>query len=447
MKRSIPAVAALAAVASLALAACSGGTSGGTPTSQASGGTDTGVATAPAAPVELTVSGWSLATTPEFKVLADAFHAKHSNVTVTLKEYDASKYNDLITADLAANAAPDIITQKNVSYVTVFAPKLVDVSDLVAGLPQGINGVKSYEVDGKQYALPYRNDSWVLFYNKDLFDKAGVAIPDGSWTWDDYAAAAKQLTTKLKGAGSQALGTYQHSWQSVIQGFANSQTPGANILSGKYDYMKPYYQRALDLQSAGAQVDAGTITTSKLTYQAEFGKQQAAMMPMGSWFVATLIAQQKSGDADKFAWGFAPIPQLDKSTTGTSATPLTFGDPTGFGINKAIDAKKMQAAKDFLAFAASEDAAKALAQIGITPALTSDTVATTYFATAGAPTDALSKFAWTTHKTAPENPTDKNTAAVQKILGDAHTAIMSGSSSIDTALAQATKRVHDEVGL
>ena len=97
MKRSIPAVAALAAVASLALAACSGGTSGGTPTSQASGGTDTGAA---AAPVELTVSGWSLATTPEFKVLADAFHAKHSNVTVTLKEYDASKYNDLITADL-----------------------------------------------------------------------------------------------------------------------------------------------------------------------------------------------------------------------------------------------------------------------------------------------------------------------------------------------------------
>jgi multiple sugar transport system substrate-binding protein len=445
MKRSIPAVVGLAAAVSLVLTACGGGTSSGSPTTAPAGGTTS--AAAPADPVTLTVSGWSLKTTPEFQVLADAFHAAHPNVTVTLKEYDASKYNDLITADIAANAAPDIITQKNVSYVTVFAPKLVDVSDLVAGLPQGINGVKSYQVDGKTYALPYRNDSWVLFYNKDLFDKAGVAVPDGSWTWDDYAAAAKKLSTNLKGAGSQALGTYQHSWQSVIQGFANSQTPGASILSGKYDYMKSYYQRALDLQSAGAQVDQGTVTTSKLTYQAQFGKQQAAMMPMGSWFVATLIAQQKSGDADKFTWGFAPIPQLDKSTTGTSATPLTFGDPTGFGINKAIDSKKLQAAKDFLSFASSEDAAKALAAIGITPALTSQNVATTYFATAGAPTDSLSKFAWTTHKTAPENPTDKNTAAVQKILGDAHTAIMTGSSSIDDALAKATQRVHDEVGL
>lgn len=441
MKRSIPVVAGLAVAASLLLTACGGGSDDSSDQPAASGS-----ASADTKPVELTLSGWSLATTPEFQVLADAYHAKHPNVTVTLKEYDATKYNDLIVADLAANAAPDIITQKNVSYVTVFAPKLVDISDLVADLPEGINGVKSYEVAGKQYALPYRNDSWVLFYNKDLFDKAGVAVPDGTWTWDDYADTAKELTTKLGAAGSAALGTYQHSWQSIIQGFANAQTD-ADIFSGDYSYMKPFYERALGLQDAGAQVDQGTVTTSKLTYQAQFGKQQAAMMPMGSWFVATLIAQQASGDSDKFAWGFAPIPQADSKTTGTSKTPVTFGDPTGFGINGAIDKDKLQAAKDFVAFSASEEAANALAKIGITPALTSDAVAETYFATAGAPTDELSKFAWTTHKTLPENPTDKNTAAVQKILGDAHTAIMTGSSSVDDALQQATDRVKNEVGL
>ena len=79
--------------------------------------------------------------------------------------------------------------------------------------------------------------------------------------------------------------------------------------------------------------------------------------------------------------------------------------------------------------------------------LTTAEVATTYFATDGAPTDDLSKFAWTTHETHPENVTDKNTAAVQAILNDAHTAIMTGSSSIDDALAQAAQRVHDEVGI
>lgn len=450
MKRSIPAAVGLAAAVSLVLTACGGGNGGGTPSSEAPTGGSAAETSESTEPVELTLSGWSLSTTPEFQLLADAFHAEHPNVTVTLKEYDASQYNTLVTADLAAGTGPDVITQKEVKYVPTFQAggQLLDVSDLVSQLPDGINGVKSYEVDGKQYAIPYRNDSWVLFYNKDLFDKAKVAYPDGTWTWDDYAKAAKALATALQADGNATVfGTYQHSWQSTLQGFANAQAPDGGILTGKYDYMKPYYERVLGLQSAKAQVDFGSISTNKLTYQGQFGKQSAAMMPMGSWYVATLISQQKSGDADTFSWGFAPIPQYDSSTTGTDKTPVTFGDPTGFGINAKIDQKKVQAAKDFLLFAASADGAKALAAIGITPALTNDEVASTYFATEGAPTDDLSKFAWTTHDTHPENPTDKNAAAVQSILNDAHTAIMSGSSSIDDALAQAAQRVKDEVGI
>lgn len=446
MKRSIPAAVGLATVASLLLAACGGGS--GSETASTSGASGA-ASSAAAGPVELTVSGWSLKTTPEFQTLADAFHAKNPNVTVKLTEYDAANYNTLLTADLAAGSGPDIITQKEVKYVPVFQAggQLLDVSDLTSQLPSGINGTKSYEVDGKQWAVPYRNDSWVLFYNKDLFDKAKVAYPDGTWTWDDYATAAKTLSKALQTGGATVFGTYEHSWQSTLQGFANSQAPNGGILTGKYDYMKPYYQRVLDLQSSKAQVDYGTLVASTLTYQGQFGKQSAAMMPMGSWYVATLIAQQKSGDADKFNWGFAPIPQYDSSTTGTSKTPVTFGDPTGFAINAAIDTKKVQAAKDFLVFAASEDGAKALAQIGITPALTSSAVADTYFSVAGAPTDDLSKFAWTTHKTLPENPTDKNAAAVQAILNDTHTAIMSGSKSVDDALAEAASRVKNEVGI
>lgn len=446
MKRSIPAVVGLAAAVSLVLTACGGGSNtpastGGAPTSAAAG------PTAAAEPVSLTVSGWSLKTTPEFQTLADAFHAKYPNVTVTLKEYDASNYNTLVTADLAAGVGPDIITQKEVKYVPVFQAggQLLDVTDLQSKVDPSISGMKSYQVDGKQWALPYRNDSWVLFYNKDMFDKAKVAYPDGTWTWDDYATAAKALAKGL--GGGTVFGTYEHSWQSTLQGFANSQAPNGGVLTGNYDYMKPYYNRVLDLQNSKAQVDFGTLTTSKLTYQGQFGKQSAAMMPMGSWYVATLVAQQKSGDADKFNWGFAPAPQYDSSTTGLSKTPVTFGDPTGFGINAHIDQKKIQAAKDFLVFSSSADAAKALAAIGITPALTTADVATTYFGVAGVPTDALSKFAWTTHKTLPENPTDKNAAAVQAILNDAHTAIMSGSSSVDAALAQAAQRVKDEVGI
>jgi multiple sugar transport system substrate-binding protein len=430
MNRKFALAAGVAMVAALSLAACSAESDA---PAESSG------------PVTLTLSGWSLDTTPEFQTLADGFHEKNPDVTVELKEYDSTNYNTLLTADLAAGVGPDIITQKEVKYLPTLQSggQLLDVSDVK--LPDGIGGAKSYEVDGVSYAVPYRQDSWVLFYNKDLFDQAGVDYPDGSWTWDDYADAAAKLTTGLAGAGSSALGAYQHNWQSTVQGFANGQTD-SNILKGDYGYLKPYYERVLKMQDAGSQVDFNTSKANQLTYQGQFGKQNAAMMGMGTWYVATLIAQQASGDADTFPWGIAPIPQESTKTTGKDKTPVTFGDPTGFGINAAVDKSKEKAAKDFLAYAASEDAATSLAAIGITPALLNDAVVDTYFSVKGAPGDELSKFAFSTHKTEPENPTSDKAAAVQGILGDLHTAVMSGSVSIDDAIKQAEDRVKNEVG-
>ena len=439
MNRKITTVVGLAAAVSLALVGCS-----------SNGGETPAASTFPTGNVSISLSGWSLATTPEFKTLADGFHALHPNVTVNIKEYDPANYDTLLTADLGANSAPDIITQKTFkqffSYVDGGA--LADISDVTGKLPASTNAKDSYTIDGKSYGVPYRQDSWVLYYNKDLFDKAGVKYPDGSWTWDDYAKAAKDLTTGLKAAGSSALGTYEHSWQSTVQGFANAQSANGleNIVAGNFDHLKPYYTRVLDLQTAGAQVPLGTVTTNKLTYQAQFGKQQAAMMPMGTWYVATLLSQAAKGDADKFNWGFAPAPQFDKSTAGIDKTPVTFGDPTGFSINASLsDADKLAVAKAFLEYAAGPEGAKALAAIGITPANTDDTVVSTYFSVAGIPTDDLSKFAWAKHTTKPENPVSKYTAGVQNILNTLHTAVLAGGTPIDQAISDAENQAKTTV--
>lgn len=440
MNRSIATGLGIAAAVSLALAGCSSSPDTGTATTSSS-------AEVPAEPVTISLAGWSLATTPEFQTLADAFHAANPNVTVDLKEYDATNYDTQMIADLAAGSAPDLYVLKNLKNFFTYEDggQLLDVSDVTSTLDSGTSGLDAYTVDGVSYAVPYRQDSWYLYYNKDLFDAASIAYPDGSWTWDDYVSNAKTLTTALAATGSPALGAYQHTWQSVVQGFALAQSPGADLLSGDFSYLKPYYDRALDLQDGGAQVTYGTATTNSLTYQAQFGTQQAAMMPMGSWYVATLLAQQGTGDANTFNWGIAPIPQFDSSTTGLDKTPVTFGDPTGIGINPAIDQSKIDAAKAFLAFSGGEDAAKALAGIGITPAYASDAVTAAYFGLTGVPTDDLSKFAFSTHDTKPENPVSKSTAAIQNILSDAHSAIMSESQDVDSALSDAASRAASEV--
>jgi multiple sugar transport system substrate-binding protein len=106
----------------------------------------------------------------------------------------------------------------------------------------------------------------------------------------------------------------------------------------------------------------------------------------------------------------------------------------------------VDAAKGFLSFIGSEDAAKALAGIGITPAYQSDAVTEAYFALEGVPTDDLSKYAFSTHDTRAENPVSEHTAAVQSALADAHSAIMSKSAGVDDALAEAASQAKNELG-
>jgi multiple sugar transport system substrate-binding protein len=196
------------------------------------------------------------------------------------------------------------------------------------------------------------------------------------------------------------------------------------------------------MQASGAQIDFNTRATASLTYQSQFGTQKAAMLIMGSWYVAAYLDQVSKGDAIQFNWGIAPVPQL---TSDTVDAPVTFGDPTAIGINPAIDESKVAAAKKFLAFIGGEEAALALAGIGITPSYASDTVTAAYFAKEGVPTDDLSKFAFGTHDTKPENPVSATTAQIQSILGDMHTAIMSGTTSVKDAIIAAEDRVENEV--
>lgn len=436
MKRSKMTAVGVAAVAALTLTACGGG------------GDEAGGGQTADGPVTLSISGWALNTTPEFQALADAYHEENPDVTVEVTEYrDGNDYDTQIISDLAAGTAPDLYVLKNLNRLWTFQSggQLLDVSDVAADLDADVNGVDSYEIDGTTWAVPYRQDSWLLYYNQDLFDAAGVEYPDGSWTWDDYADAAEQLTAGLGDQG--AKGTYQHSWQSLVQGFALAQTPDADLLSGDYSYLEPYYDRAVALQDAGAQQSYGTVTTSSLTYQAEFGTQKAAMMPMGSWYIGTLLAQQENGEADDFAWGMAPAPQFDDSTTGTDGTPVTFGDPTAFGINPAIDDAKLDAAKEFLAWVAGEGGATVLSDLGVTPALSNDTVTDTFFALDGMPADELSRFAFSTHDTRPENPVAAETASVQAILNDLHSSVMSASSSVTDGIAEAERRAASEAGI
>ena len=76
--------------------------------------------------------------------------------------------------------------------------------------------VEMYGWDGAQYGIPRDFDTIALFYNKDLFDAAGIAYPDDTWDWETFRATAEQLTDDSAGIWGAGM---QTSWQENYYNF------------------------------------------------------------------------------------------------------------------------------------------------------------------------------------------------------------------------------------
>src|SRR5699024_4603667 len=170
MKRNLLTIGASVAATTLLLAGCgSGGNGDGGGDAQDSAGGD--------GELTLTLAGWSLDANPELQTLDYGFTEQNPDITVELVEYaDVEDYDTQMITDLAGGTAPDLYPVKNLNKFFTYqdGDQLLDVSDVAAELSDDVAGVDVYEVDGATYAIPYRQDAWFLYYNKDLFDEAGV---------------------------------------------------------------------------------------------------------------------------------------------------------------------------------------------------------------------------------------------------------------------------------
>src|SRR5690606_29491001 len=96
-------------------------------------------------------------------------------------------------------------------------------------------------------------------------------------------------------------------------------------------------------------------------YSGVFLNEQIAMLPMGSWFAATIIARINEGEAD-FNWGIAKFPHPEGVEAGTTAGTLT-----SLAINS--NSANKDAAWDFVQFYAGAEGAQVLADLGNLPAI------------------------------------------------------------------------------
>lgn len=388
-------------------------------------------------PVTLSISVWNLEDTPEFQALFDAFEKANPDITIEPAEILADDYQDKVTTMLAGGDSTDVITVKNVTDYSRWATRgqLADITDSVkAADTANLGGLDAFDLDGKYHAMPYRQDFWVLYYNKTLFDDAGLDYPD-SLTWDEYAALAKKLT---KGSGGKKVyGTYHHTWRSVIQAIAAAQT-GGDLIGGKYDFFTDQYKMAMDLQDSGSVIDFGTAKAQTSDYRTMFETEATAMLPMGTWYVSGILQAKEKGDTE-VEWGMAPMPQRPDASGVT-----TFGSPTAFAVNE--NAEHPESARKFVEFAASQAGAEAIAQIGVVPALQTPEITEKFFGIDGMVTDELSKKAFQPDEVKLEMPVSEKSSDTHVVLDEEHELIMIGDKSIEEGIKTMEKRFADEVG-
>ncbi|MGG4396643.1 sugar ABC transporter substrate-binding protein [Paenibacillus thiaminolyticus] len=154
----------------------------------------------PGEKVKLKVATWAGASElKEFEELISQLNEASSEYTIEVQSIPADYYQKL-QAMIAGKQAPDFmwLSQEYVAqYAKLGAIKPLDEElaktdfnrdDYFQGaLDVGIN-------QGQIYALPWISQPYVLYYNQDMFEEAGIDLPNENWTWDDFIYTGKKLT-------------------------------------------------------------------------------------------------------------------------------------------------------------------------------------------------------------------------------------------------------------
>ena len=452
MKKKVLSLVLATAMMSTLLAGCgssegttaSGSSAAGSSTpasSQTTSSETTGSNTTTAEPVTLKWAIWDQETTQYWTDIKEAYEASHEGVTVEMVDLGSTDYMTVLATDLSGSGTEfDVVTIKDVpGYATLVQKNaILPLDDYIKAdgvdLSKYAGATDQVTVDGKLYELPFRNDFWVLFYNKDLFDAKNVAYPTNDMTWDEYDALAREMTDTT--FGSQIYGGHYHTWRSTI-GLMGVLDGRHTILDGDYEFMKPYYEMVLAEEKDGVVRKYSDLKTEGLHYSAAFSGGDVAMMNMGSWFISTMITNLKSGEYDSSLcgnWGIVKYPHAEGVEPGS-----TLGTITGLAVTAATDTP--DAAWDFVKWGSGEEGATVMASSGNFPAIMTDEVKDMIAGLDGFPTDEASKEALTVSNLYLEVPYAEHVSEINSVLDSYHGSIMTGEKTVDEGIAAMNEEV------
>lgn len=146
----------------------------------------------------LTMACWDDQQAKTMEKLGAAYSEENPDVELKVQVTTWSEYWTKLEASVTGGEAADIFWV-NVLHAAEYVEAGImkdltavgEALDVDANFPAALVG--GYTVDGKLYAIPKDFDTNAIFYNKEIFDKAGVAYPEDGMTFEDFAAKCKEL--------------------------------------------------------------------------------------------------------------------------------------------------------------------------------------------------------------------------------------------------------------
>lgn len=309
------------------------------------------------------------------KSIVEQFRQENPNIKISIEVLENEQYKDKLKVLSASNSLPDIGFTWAAGFMepyvkgNLFAP-LNDLLDgdlsgqFVAGTTEG------YTFDGSTYALPVELNIVPIYYNKEIFAKYGLNVPE---TYEDLKQIIRTLNDN--GVNPITLGGKDAWTASFWYMYFADRLGGDNLLDdavANQDFTAPALREAAAYAQELVDMNAfvkGFVGLSNEEAKAEFMNENAAMYMMGAWEVPNYTTNPDVPQEFKDKIGFFKFPVIE---SGKGNVNNWVGGP-GVGLFVSENSPHKEEAKKFVSFFVKKWGEMSVSEAGVIPATKVDT--------------------------------------------------------------------------
>jgi multiple sugar transport system substrate-binding protein len=261
-----------------------------------------------------------------------AFEAANPGVVVENEPVtNQAEYREKVITSIVSGAPPDVFLLDNIDVPAfVEAGVMLDLRPFASRVGLDLDAffpsvLAIFSRDSQVFAFPKGFSPVVYYYNRALFDAAGVPYPADGWTWEDFVRTARALTRDLDGDGAidqwgTAIIRPFYAWQGMIwSGGGDILVPDGSRASGALD--APESVAALEFLTS--LVTSHRVAPAPNAFRAVSGNEtrlfhsgRLALLPSGHWLIPNIRSQLTRGG---LRLGVVSFP---RAASATAATPL-----------------------------------------------------------------------------------------------------------------------------